>query len=85
MQAYDAIVANVDQTLARADAPETPEPLFERFPEGLTTQEVAALLTQGNDEPDAQAAQIALLELVEGDTIRRVDLGDSALWLPAAA
>jgi 2-hydroxychromene-2-carboxylate isomerase len=85
VQAYDAIVANVDQTLTRAEAPETPEPLFERFPEGLTTQEVAALLTQGNDEPNPQAAQIALLELVDGGTLRRVDLGDSALWLPAVA
>jgi len=85
VQAYDAIVANVDQTLTRAEPPETPEPLFERFPEGLTTQEVAVLLTQGNDEPDAQAAQIALLELVEGGTLRRVDLGDSAFWLPAVA
>ena len=39
-------------------------PLLEHFPDGLTTQEVAALLTDGNDAPDRLAAERALLELV---------------------
>ena len=71
--AYDVVVANIDTTLTREPSPETPEPLFERFPEGLTTQEVAVLLTQGNDDPDRGAAELVLLELAGRgrDTPRR--------------
>lgn len=85
VQAYDVLVANLDPGLARVRAPETPDPLFERFQEGLTTQEIAALLTRGNDEPDRHATEIALLDLVAGGVIRREDVGDGALWFPADA
>jgi predicted DsbA family dithiol-disulfide isomerase len=85
IEAYDVLVANLDPTLERADAPDDPLPLLERFTDGLTTQEVAALLARGNDPLDPAAAEEALLELVaSGDAIRR-PLGDDALWqLPAA-
>jgi 2-hydroxychromene-2-carboxylate isomerase len=83
--AYDVLVANIDQSLARQMPPETPEPLFERFPNGLTTQEVAVLMTHGNDDPDRALSERFLLELAADGVIRRADLGDSAVWLPAAA
>lgn len=80
VEAYDVLVANLDPELAREPPPDTPQPLLERFEEGLTTQEVAALMAQGNDAPDRVAAEEALLELVaEGAAIRR-PLGDDALW-----
>ena len=82
--AYDVVVANLDPSLERQAPPESPAPLFERYPEGLTTQEVAALLTQGNDDPDRGAAERALLELAAAGTIQRIALGDSALWLPTS-
>ena len=44
VEAYDVLIANLDPTLDRRPAPETPAPLLEHFREGLTTQEVAALL-----------------------------------------
>src|SRR5690348_12029615 len=47
VQAYDVLVANLDPALRREPSPETPEPLLRRFPEGLTTTEVAALLVSG--------------------------------------
>ncbi len=82
VEAYDVLVANLDPALQREPPPETPEPLLERFPDGLTTQEVAALLTQGNDTPDPVAAEAALLELVgEGKAVRQ-PLGSDALWKP---
>jgi predicted DsbA family dithiol-disulfide isomerase len=86
VEAYDVLVANLDPSLAREPAPDNPAPLLERFYEGLTTQEVAALLAQGNDRPDKVAAERALLELVgRGEAVRR-PLGDDALWLaPQAA
>ncbi|MGZ4297636.1 MAG: DsbA family oxidoreductase [Solirubrobacteraceae bacterium] len=83
VEAYDILVANLDPNLTRQAPPETPEPLLEAFPAGLTTQEVAALMTQGNDAPDRKRAEAALIELVaEGKATRR-SLGDDALWLAA--
>ena len=49
IEAYDVLVANLDPELRRQPVPETPQPLLERFSDGLTTQEVAALMTDGND------------------------------------
>jgi predicted DsbA family dithiol-disulfide isomerase len=85
IEAYDVLVANLDPALERTDAPDNPLPLLERFSEGLTTQEVTALLARGNDPLDRAAAEQALLELVaSGDAVRR-PLGDDALWQLAAA
>jgi 2-hydroxychromene-2-carboxylate isomerase len=83
VEAYDVLIANLDPSLAREPAPDTPRPLLERFPEGLTTQEVTALMTRGNDAPDRRAAEQALLELVGAGAATRRPLGDDALWEPA--
>jgi hypothetical protein len=85
VEAYDILIANLDPTLHREPVPETPQPLLERFPDGLTTQEVALLLAQGNDPPNRGTAEQALLELVAGGAASRRPLGDDALWLPTAA
>jgi predicted DsbA family dithiol-disulfide isomerase len=84
VEAYDVLVANLDPELRREPPPETPEPLLDRFPDGLSTQEVAALLTEGNERPDRAAAEAALLELVAERRAAREPLGDDALWRPAA-
>ena len=83
VEAYDALVANLDPALERREPPDDPRPLLERFAEGLTTQEVAALMTHGNDAPDRTAAELALLELVAGGAAAREPLGDDALWRAA--
>lgn len=80
VEAYDVLVANLDPTLRREPPPETPEPLLARFADGLTTQEVAQLMTHGNDAPDRVAAEAALLELLAGGRAERIALGDDALW-----
>jgi predicted DsbA family dithiol-disulfide isomerase len=80
VEAYDILIANLDPTLQRRAAPEDPAGLLEHFPGGLTTQEVAALMTRSNDAPDRGAAEAALIGLVaEGQATRR-PLGDDALW-----
>jgi hypothetical protein len=84
IEAYDVLVANLDPTLHREPAPPTPEPLLKRFPGGLTTQEVTALLVEGNDAPDRTAAEAALIELAADGVAVREPLGDDALWKPAA-
>jgi 2-hydroxychromene-2-carboxylate isomerase len=83
VEAYDLLVVNLDPTLARRAAPDSPAPLLEEFPDGLTTQEVAQLLVRGNDAPDRHAAEEKLLELVADARAVRAPLGDDALWQAA--
>ena len=83
VEAYDVLVANLDPTLDRREPPETPAPLLEFFPDGLTTQEVAELLAHNNQSPDRAAAERGLLELVADGRAVRQPLGDDALWLAA--
>jgi predicted DsbA family dithiol-disulfide isomerase len=85
VEAYDVLVANLDPSLDRADAPDDLEPVLERFPNGLTTQEVAAIMVRGNLEPDRAAAESALIELVASGAAVRTALGDDALWRPRVA
>jgi predicted DsbA family dithiol-disulfide isomerase len=84
-EAYDVLVANLDPALTRAPAPDDVVPVLERFPNGLTTQEVAAVMARGNLEPDRDAAEAALVELVASGAARRVPLADDALWSPRAS
>jgi predicted DsbA family dithiol-disulfide isomerase len=83
-EAYDVIVANLDPGLERAEPPDDLLPVLERFPDGLTTQEVAAVMARGNLEPDRDTAEAALIELVAGGAASRSPLGDDALWSPRA-
>lgn len=80
VEAYDVLVANLDPALTRTPPPADPLPILERFPEGVTTQEVAAILAQGNDAPDRAAAEDLLTALAADGAARRTPLGDDALW-----
>jgi protein-disulfide isomerase-like protein with CxxC motif len=83
VEAYDVLIANLDPTLQREAPPESPLSALQRFPDGLVTQEIAAIMTHGNNEPDRAAAERALIELVGEGRAQRVALGDDALWLAA--
>jgi protein-disulfide isomerase-like protein with CxxC motif len=83
VEAYDVLIANLDPTLECQAPPSGPVALLEHFDGGLTTQEVAALMTHGNDPLDRRAAEAALIELVAAGRARRMALGDDALWLAA--
>jgi protein-disulfide isomerase-like protein with CxxC motif len=80
VEAYDVLIANLDPTLAREQPPEEPLAALERFPAGLVTQEVAAIMAHNNQSPDRLAAHGALIELAGAGTVRRIPLGDDALW-----
>jgi predicted DsbA family dithiol-disulfide isomerase len=82
VESYDVLVANLDPSLDRADAPDDLEPVLERFSTGLTTQEVAAIMARGNLEPDRATAESALIELVASGAAVRTPLADDALWSP---
>jgi predicted DsbA family dithiol-disulfide isomerase len=84
-EAYDILLANIDPTVHREPPPGTPAPLLERFNDGLTTQEVAALMAGNNEAPDRAAAEAALLELLGTGEAIRYPLGDDAVWQSATA
>lgn len=79
--AYDVLLANLDPALDRRAVPDDPADLLAAYPDGLTTQEIAALLARGNDAPDRGAAEQAMLELVFDGRAERVGLGDDAVWV----
>jgi hypothetical protein len=85
VEAYDVVIANLNPALDRTPPPEDPGELLDYFDFGLTTQEVAALMTHGNDRPDRGAAEAALLALVADGRAARDPIGDDALWLSAEA
>jgi 2-hydroxychromene-2-carboxylate isomerase len=80
VEAYDVCVANLDPSLDRRDVPENPLPALREAPDGLVTQEVAAIMARGNEPPDRAAAEAALIELAGEGAIRRIAVGDDALW-----
>jgi hypothetical protein len=82
--AYDVLICNLEPTIDRKEPPETPAPLLSFFPDGLTTQEVAAVMTPNNGAPERPAAEAALLALVAAGEAVRTPLGDDALWRAAA-
>jgi protein-disulfide isomerase-like protein with CxxC motif len=80
IEAYDVLIANLDPTLDRRQPPEDPLEALRPFPGGLVTQEVAAIMTPNNAEPDRPVAESALVELLGDSRARRTPLGDDALW-----
>jgi hypothetical protein len=83
LEAYDVLIANLDVSLDRHGPPDGPLPLLEHFPQGLCTQEVAALLAGNLVDVDRAGAEDALLALVAEGRITRTPLGDDALWRAA--
>ncbi|MEO6866958.1 MAG: hypothetical protein ABI200_02955, partial [Gaiellales bacterium] len=80
IEAYDVLVANLDPTLDRRGPAEDAAEVLAYFPNGLVTQEVAAVLQQGNDDVDRAAAELQLIDLLAAGKVRREPLGDDARW-----
>jgi 2-hydroxychromene-2-carboxylate isomerase len=80
IEAYDVLIANLDRSLARFDPPDGPAELLDFFPDGLCSQEVAALLAGNLVDPDRVAAEDALLELVIAGRATREPAGSDAIW-----
>jgi 2-hydroxychromene-2-carboxylate isomerase len=80
VEAYDVLIANLDPTLERVAPPEEPLEALRRFPAGLVTQEVAAVMAHNNEAPDRAATQRALIELLGDGRVHRSALGGDALW-----
>jgi hypothetical protein len=83
VEAYDLVIANLDPALPRREPPSEVGEALSAFRYGLTTQEVAALMTARNEAPERRAAEEALIELAASGGCERVPLGDDALWVAA--
>jgi len=83
IESYDVVVANLGPTLPRRPAPEDPHDAVAAFAHGLTTQEVAAILAPPLTAPDREATESALLRSTAEGRLRRLPLGDDALWVAA--
>ena len=80
IEAYDVLVANLDPTLDRQAPADDPLEALGSFPDGLVTQEIAAIMAQNNVQPDRVATESALIELAGAGDVRRTPLAGDALW-----
>src|SRR3954454_9105457 len=80
LDAYDVCLANLDQSLDRRPPAATATEALAAFADGLTTQEVAAVMTHDLAPRDRRAAELALLGAQADGDVERRPLGDDALW-----
>jgi 2-hydroxychromene-2-carboxylate isomerase len=85
VEAYDVCIANLDRTLERRAHAEDVREVLRAFPDGLTTAEVAALMTRHLKDPDRDAAEDALIAAVAAGGATRRPFGNDALWTVSAA
>jgi len=83
-EAYDVLVANLDQSLERRSPAEDAAEVLKAFPDGLTTAEVALIMTQDKYSPDLNKAEDSLIAAIEQDAASRLPFGHDALWVPSA-
>jgi protein-disulfide isomerase-like protein with CxxC motif len=81
VEAYDVIVANLGPELRRHDPPGSPLDALAVYPGGLSTQEVAAIMTGGNDLPDRAGTERGLVELLGERKVTRIPMGNDAIWI----
>ena len=84
IEAYDVLLAHLAPSLPRRGAPLNVAEMLAAFPEGVFTAEAAAVLRAHHlDRPDVPGAEARLIEAAADGAARRIDVGDSALWLAA--
>jgi 2-hydroxychromene-2-carboxylate isomerase len=83
-EAYDVLIANLDRTLSRRAPAEDAVEVLKAFPDGLTTAEVAQVMTQDKFAPDFNRAEDALIAAIGDGAAQRLPFGHDALWVPSA-
>ena len=80
VEAYDVCLANLDPGLERRAPAASPVEALGTFPDGLTSQEVAAVMAAHLAPVDRTGAEAALVAAQADGAVRRTPLGDDALW-----
>ncbi len=83
-EAYDVLIANLDQSLERRAPAEDAAEVLKAFPDGLTTAEVALIMTVDKFTPDLNKAEDALIAAIGEGAATRLPFGHDALWVPPA-
>jgi protein-disulfide isomerase-like protein with CxxC motif len=83
VEAYDLAIANLAPGLKRIPPPDSPLEALTLYPGGLTTREVAAIMSKGLAGPEPETVEQALLGLSGENRVSRVPLGNDALWIAA--
>jgi hypothetical protein len=83
LEAYDVLIANLDQSLERRAPAEDAAEVLNAFPDGLTTAEVALIMTVDKFTPDLNKAEDSLIAAI-GEGAARLPFGHDALWMPPA-
>ena len=83
-EAYDVLIANLDQSLSRRAPADDAAEVLPAFPDGLTTAEVAQIMTQDKYAPDLNRAEDSLIAATDSDAATRLAFGHDALWVPSA-
>jgi 2-hydroxychromene-2-carboxylate isomerase len=83
-EAYDVLVANLDQSLSRRAPAEDAAEVLQAFPDGLTTAEVALVMTEDKFSPDLNKAEDSLIAAIGQGAATRLAFGHGALWVPRA-
>jgi protein-disulfide isomerase-like protein with CxxC motif len=80
IEAYDVVIANLDPTLERRPPAGDPVEVLSAFPYPLTTAEVAAVMAEHLEVPDAVAVEAALITATGDERVTRRPAGDGSLW-----
>jgi 2-hydroxychromene-2-carboxylate isomerase len=83
-EAYDVLIANLDTSLTRRPPAEDAAEVLDAFPDGLTTAEVAQIMTEDKYAPDLERTEDALIAATGTERASRLPFGNDALWVPAA-
>jgi protein-disulfide isomerase-like protein with CxxC motif len=79
---YDAMVANLDPSLERRPQAAAALEAVDAFDHGLTTREVALILSAPGADPDDRAAAEELIHFAANGQIGCVPMGNDAIWVP---
>ncbi|HZO36933.1 MAG TPA: DsbA family protein [Solirubrobacteraceae bacterium] len=82
VEAYDVCLANLAPELERRPPAAGAAEALTAFPDGLTSQEVAAVMAERLGRVDRVAAESSLIEAAAEGRARRRPLADDALWQP---
>ena len=58
--------------------------MLQAFPDGLTTAEVALIMTQDKYTADLNKAEDSLIAAIDAEAATRLPFGHDALWVPPA-
>lgn len=83
VQGYEIGIERIAPTVRRSAPAASPLEALKVYPSGLTTQETAAIVTPEHSPVDRASTERALVELLAAGKVKRLPMGNDAIWLTA--